>query len=215
VIILLIGRGDSYVVPRGGTRIEPYDTLLLFGNPEHLRSAVERVLAPPTGAIHTAAEMDNLGVLPATTDERLLNQQVVIVGHGRVGRWVREGLSTRGVPMVVVDKKRSIVEKLRAEGLAAVRGDATSPMTLAQAHVARASVLVVTIPQMVGVRQIVDNARGLNGDIRILVRADRESDAALVQDERAITLVYAEREAADSLVRRALGSMRERADGVS
>lgn len=48
VVILLIGRGEEFVVPRGNTFIEPYDTLLLFGRSAELQHAVQHILSPPT-----------------------------------------------------------------------------------------------------------------------------------------------------------------------
>ncbi len=49
VLILLIGRGESFLVPRGETRIEPHDTLLVLGTPADLRATHELLEAgePP------------------------------------------------------------------------------------------------------------------------------------------------------------------------
>ncbi|MCR4818197.1 MAG: potassium/proton antiporter [Fretibacterium sp.] len=44
VTILLINRGSKFLIPKGGTRLEADDTLLLFGERNHL-SVVERELA--------------------------------------------------------------------------------------------------------------------------------------------------------------------------
>ena len=47
---------------------------------------------------------------------------------------------------MVAEQNRELVEKLRAEGMAAVSGDAADPAVLIQAHIARARVLVVATP---------------------------------------------------------------------
>ena len=39
VLILLVGRGESFLVPKGDTRIEAHDTLLVLGSPADVRAA--------------------------------------------------------------------------------------------------------------------------------------------------------------------------------
>ena len=67
------------------------------------------------------------------------------MGFGRVGRRIGDSLLARGIPFVVAEQNREIVERIRATGIAAVAGDAAEPAVLIQAHIARASgVLVVS-----------------------------------------------------------------------
>jgi len=46
VLILLIRRGQEFVVPKGQTRIEAYDTLMCMANGEDLRKAQAVLTAP-------------------------------------------------------------------------------------------------------------------------------------------------------------------------
>jgi len=46
VLILLIRRGRTFVVPRGKTRIEAFDTLMLLGPPDILHTAEDMLLRP-------------------------------------------------------------------------------------------------------------------------------------------------------------------------
>ncbi len=46
VTILLISRGDKYLIPKGGTVLEQDDTLLLFGDRAKLPGVVEKLSAP-------------------------------------------------------------------------------------------------------------------------------------------------------------------------
>ena len=50
------------------------------------------------------------------------------------------------VPFVVAEQNRELVERLRDRGVHAVTGDASDPVVLAQAHVARARLLVIATP---------------------------------------------------------------------
>jgi len=201
VLILLIGRGDGYVVPRGQTRIEPYDTLLMFGEPAALRVAGGAVHSPKPPVRAELATDDPLAMLPMTTDEKFLSRQVVVIGYGRVGRRVCDALAARNIPFVVAEQNRQIVEQLRACDIPAVAGDASSGMVLAQAHVARAALLAVAIPDTHKVRQVVENARRLNPGIEIIVRTHSEMEATLLRSEGAGTVLLAEEELATSITR--------------
>jgi CPA2 family monovalent cation:H+ antiporter-2 len=124
---------------------------------------------------------DPLAELPMSTDRKFLANQVVLVGYGRVGRHIAQALYARGVPLVVADQNRELVERLRAEGRAAVFGNAVEPETLVQAHVADARLLVIATPQTVEVRAMVETARALNPDIDVVVRSHNEEEAQLLQ----------------------------------
>jgi CPA2 family monovalent cation:H+ antiporter-2 len=126
---------------------------------------------------------DPLAELPMSTDRKYLANQVVLVGYGRVGKRIAQALYARGVPFVVADENRELVERLRAEGQAAVFGDAVAPETLVQAHIADARMLVIATPQTVQVRQMVETARALNPDIEVVVRSQNEEEAQLLQSE--------------------------------
>jgi CPA2 family monovalent cation:H+ antiporter-2 len=127
---------------------------------------------------------DPLAALPMSTDRMLQKGQVVLVGYGQVGQHIAAALAERHVPCIVADSNREVVEKLRAAGRAAVSGDASDPIVLVQAHITRAAMLVVTTPDALASRQMVDIARKLNPDIEIVLRSDTEDGAALLRGEK-------------------------------
>lgn len=206
VLILLIGRGEGFVVPRGQTRVEPYDTLLLLGDPAALKSASEAIFSPPPPR-KPKAPIDPLEALPLSTDEKYLSRHVVVVGYGRVGRRICDAFAKHRVPFVVVDEERAIVEKLRAQGVPAVVGDASTPIVLAQAHLKRAASLVIATPETMKVRQIVDTARAINPNIDIVIRTHSEMEAKFLEQERSGRVILAEQELANSMVRHVLGRL--------
>ncbi len=199
-LILLIGRGDGFVVPRGQTRIEPYDTLLVLGEPAALREAGDTLLSAqasprrPVGALE-----DPLSMLPSATNEKYLSKQVVVVGHGHVGRRICEALRARGIPFVVADRDRETVERLRERDVPAVYGDASTAMALAQAHVARAALLVITTPDVMKVRQMAEVAKRLNPSIEIAICSHSEMEATLLRSEHTGVVFLGEEQLAQSL----------------
>jgi monovalent cation:H+ antiporter-2, CPA2 family len=150
---------------------------------------------------------DPLAELPASTEERFLARQVVLVGHGRVGRGVAQALRERDVACVVVDQNRERVEALRAEGMAAVCGDAAEPGVLIQAHIARAAMLVIATPDALDVRRMIDTARTLNPGIEVVLRSHNEVEAAWIADDSGARVFVGEQELARAMVGHVLGRM--------
>lgn len=206
VLVLLIGRGEESVVPRGRTRIEPYDTLLLLGRPDALHEASKAVLSP-TPPRHPRIPDDPMATLPLTTEEKYLTRQVVIIGYGGLGKRVCNILKKHDVPFVVAEQDRVIVEHLREIGQPAVVGDASSAMVLAQAHVARASVLVITTPDALKALQMIETARILNAGIDIVVHAQSEMEATMFAKENVNRILVAENELAKNITSHILRRM--------
>ncbi|MCE7798345.1 Kef family K(+) transporter [Sphingobium sufflavum] len=128
---------------------------------------------------------------------------VVLVGHGRVGRIVRERLATSG-ELVVIDTEPDVVDLKPAAGLTIVTGNAARPEVLAKARLGEARLLLVAIPNVFEAGQVVDQARRRNPDLRIVARAHSEGDAAHLEGLGANLAIMAEREIATRMAELAL-----------
>ncbi|WKB52950.1 YbaL family putative K(+) efflux transporter [Eleftheria terrae] len=144
---------------------------------------------------------DPLAELPLSTDRKYLSKQVILVGYGRVGRQVAQALTERHIPFVVADENRELVERLRAEGLPAVSGNATEPAVLIQAHVAEARMLVIATPDTIDVRRMVETARSLNPAIEVVLRGHNEEEAELLADAQLNRVFLGETELARAISR--------------
>ncbi|HEX9986224.1 MAG TPA: YbaL family putative K(+) efflux transporter [Thermoanaerobaculia bacterium] len=151
---------------------------------------------------------DPLAELPMTVDQSQLTGQVVLIGYGRVGRRIAAALVREGVPFVVAEQNRELVEELRNRGHHAVSGDASEAMVLAQAHVARAAMLVIATPDTVHVRRMVDLARRLNPKIEIVVRTHSEEEAELLRKDHVGEIFMGEHELASGMTRHVLQKMK-------
>ena len=100
----------------------------------------------------------------------------IVVGYGRVGRIVVEGLETMELPTVVIEQDRQRTHELRAMGVPAVHGNATTLGVLEHAHVAGAKVLVLAAPETFQTSHIIELARGHNPDIEIAVRGRLDAE---------------------------------------
>ena len=159
------------------------------------RSKLARLLERP---------VDPLAMLPMSTDRRYLAGQVVLVGYGRVGRRIGLTLSESGIPYVVAEQNREIVERLRSKGIPAVSGDGSDPAVLIQAHIANASMLVVATPDTFDVRQMIEIARTVNPGIETVVRTHNEEEAGLLERETAEKVFLGEEELAKGMSRHVL-----------
>jgi CPA2 family monovalent cation:H+ antiporter-2 len=145
--------------------------------------------------------------VPANTDRALLSGQVVLVGYGQVGAQVAGRLLTRKLPFIVIDHNREQVENLRSESIPAVCGEASSADTLVQAHVVTAAMLVVTIRDTGPIPSLIEIARTLNPEIRIILRADNDEDADLFLQSSSDTVVNASEALAVRIDAHILGTM--------
>ena len=143
---------------------------------------------------------DPLCSLSGTEPQAGETVRAVLIGHGRVGRRISRALQEQGVRHVVIEQNRERVDDLRKDGLSAVYGDAESPDVQRQAHVPEASLLVIAVPDTVGVRQMIDTAKSLNPDIAVVARTHNAAEAALFENEGLATVFLGERELARNMV---------------
>jgi len=147
---------------------------------------------------------DPLAELPASVNQDLLTGHVLLVGYGRVGSRIAEALAAKGIPFVVAEQNRELVEGLRQRNVPAVSGDASDPAVLIQAHVARARLLIVATPDTAGVRKMVETAKTLNPKIETLLRTHSDEEAALLRQENLGMVFMGEHELARAMTRQVL-----------
>jgi CPA2 family monovalent cation:H+ antiporter-2 len=144
---------------------------------------------------------------PQPSDVQLheIHNHVILVGYGRIGATVSEALARAGAPQVVIEEQERVVADLRKRGGLVIHGDASRPDVLERAHVRNAKLLVVTAPEPVRARRIVEVAREANPHITIAIRTHSANEQAFLDHLLATAIdstgraVYTEREAALSL----------------
>lgn len=88
-------------------------------------------------------EDDQLGQISAETDG--IEQHVLVIGSGRVGRVLARLLKTRNIPFIVLDSDAQQVSRGRAEGLPVFFADGSRPETFRAAHTDEAKIAVVAM----------------------------------------------------------------------
>ena len=142
---------------------------------------------------------DPLSMLPDEVSQDYLKDQVVIVGHGEVGRRITQQLMAEQIKVVIAEENREIVENLREKGIAAVSGLATEAGVLIQAHIQHARLLVLSPMDVLDIHKIIDIAKTLNPQIQIILCAENKQEAEILRQENLGQVYFAKEEMANNM----------------
>ena len=131
-------------------------------------------------------------------------EHVIVVGYGRVGKFVAEGLRAAGRDFILIDDQFDVVELAAKAGLQTVRGNAATTEILNEARIERASHLLIAIPEGFEAGGVAEAARELKPDLAIIARAHSAEEARHLKSHGANRVVMAEEEIARQLVLAAL-----------
>jgi CPA2 family monovalent cation:H+ antiporter-2 len=126
----------------------------------------------------------------------------LLVGYGRVGKRVAEGLKGR-TPLVVIEDDPERAAELRAAGFETVNGNAVKPEVLLKAGLARATHLFVAVPSPFEAARIIEQARAANPKAEIIARAYTDADVELLKSMGASHALVGEDEIAKGMLARA------------
>jgi CPA2 family monovalent cation:H+ antiporter-2 len=143
---------------------------------------------------------DESAELPAT--------QAIILGCGRVGRYVSDSLSANGISHVVVDYDGVAIAKRKKAGAHVVYGDASSAVVLAQANPSHARMAFVSLPEAELTVMAIRALKSLAPNIEIIARVHRGEDIPVVREAGAARVVHAEFEAGAAMIREGLMEMK-------
>ncbi|QPF37610.1 cation:proton antiporter [Acinetobacter sp. TTH0-4] len=150
---------------------------------------------------------DPLAMLPDDVSQDYLRDQVVIVGHGEVGRRITRTLMAQDIKVVIAEENRDIVESLRTKGIAAVSGHAREPSVLIQAHIQHARLLVLSPMDILDIHKIVDIAKTLNPQIQVLVCAESKEEAEVIRRDGIGEVYFAKEEMAKNMTNHILNQI--------
>jgi voltage-gated potassium channel len=195
LIVLFAGATIGYVVIDGfGWLDAAYMTVITlstvgYGEVHHLDSAGRLftigVIVASFGTLVYAAAMvtelftsgraiKHLNQARGRRMRHALEGHVIVVGFGRVGQAVADGVRDQGVPCLVLDRSADHEAAIRGAGCVALVGDATDEADLVEAGLHRARALVAAAEQDDINLVITLTARALRPDLRIVSRVNEE-----------------------------------------
>lgn len=142
-------------------------------------------------------------VIPPTT----LTGHAVLVGFGRVGRLVGEGLMRERWPLLVIEENRERAAVQPDEAIQVIAGNGAKPEVLGAANLPHARILIIAIPDVFESGQIVEQARAISPGLDIIARAHFDEEVAHLTARGASTVVMGEREIARTMLEYARGDL--------
>ncbi len=129
-----------------------------------------------------------------------LTDHVVLLGYGRVGRYVAPRVIEAGIPMLVIDTDQNALNALKADGVETLRGNAVTKEVLAAANFAGARCLLVAIPDAFESGYAVELGRKANPALPIIARSHSEDETAHLKKHGATEVIMGEHEIAKSMI---------------
>lgn len=129
-----------------------------------------------------------------------IRDHVVLLGYGRVGKYIGRALSMSGIPFLVVDYNQHVLATLKNSGIQTVYGDPADKEVLDYAQVDLAKSIVIAIPDRHTQEMVIANALSLNRKIKIICRTHHETDQRHLKSLGVQTLIQPEFEAALTIV---------------
>ncbi|WP_081837564.1 YbaL family putative K(+) efflux transporter [Xanthobacter sp. 91] len=154
--------------------------------------------AAPAPAPHPAPKPAPKPV-PALPETALANH-TVLVGYGRVGRLVADGLKAAGTPFLVIEDQGDRLEELKRLDIEAVNANAASAPAIAAANVAGARRIILAIPDGFEASNVLKKARQLNPAIEIVARAHSDAEVEHLRQSGANFIIMGEREVARGML---------------
>lgn len=133
-------------------------------------------------------------------EKQTLRDLVVLVGYGRVGRYISENVQKAHIDLVIIEQNRERVEALRENGYHAIAGDASYPEVLQESAIEKARALIIAVPDPFEARRILETARELKPDIKILVRAHNDEELTYFMEQQVDLALTGPREIARHMV---------------
>jgi CPA2 family monovalent cation:H+ antiporter-2 len=168
---------------------------LLFAILDRWLARAEAAPPAPDALLDTSSDEGEARTTSVLTDH------VVLVGHGRVGRFVSEKLRAADIPFLVIEVDEERANTLRVSGIETIAGNAADPEVAASANVRAARCLLVVIPDAFESGQVVDQARRLNPTLPIIARSHSEAESAHLRKFGVDRAILGEQEVARAMVK--------------
>ena len=148
--------------------------------------------APAEAAVEASAPKTVVEDLAPVT----LTQHAVVVGYGRVGSMIAQGLVGAGETTLVIEERHQLAELARGQGLEVLSGNGVRSALIKAANLEQARWLFIAIPNGFEAAQIAEQARKLNTELKIIARAHSDAEVEHLKKHGADHIVMGEREIA-------------------
>lgn len=129
-----------------------------------------------------------------------LEAHAVIIGYGRVGHSIAEGLRAKGMPLVVIDARLPRVRDAMADGVEAIYGSAAALSVLQAASIENARLVVLALVDHESTLAVIRQIRSLNPTVTITARAEQTEGESSLRAAGASLVIVPELAGANTLL---------------
>jgi monovalent cation:H+ antiporter-2, CPA2 family len=211
-ILATIGRDLGILTPEATNVLVAAAMVSIVLNPVAYRTIkpIERWVSRRPGL---AAFLNRPPAMPSDLKQSQADRSVdparraVVIGYGPTGRTVVRLLRDNGIMPTVVDLNMDAVRELREAGVDAIYGDANRPETLQAAGVHRVGSVILGSAGVGSSEEIIQAARTLNPQVRVLARVAYLRDVAALKKAGANAIYSGEGEVALAFIEDILASL--------
>jgi CPA2 family monovalent cation:H+ antiporter-2 len=129
-----------------------------------------------------------------------LTDHVVLLGYGRVGRFVAPRVIEAGLPLLVIDTDAEALKRLSGTRVETLRGNVVNKEVLAAANLANARCLLVAVPDAFEGGFAAELGRKANPALPIIARSHSEDETAHLKKHGATDVIMGEHEIANAMI---------------
>jgi len=133
--------------------------------------------------------------------------RVLILGYGRVGRYVSNALRAESVPHLVVDYDGAALLDLKDSGVQVIYGDASSPIVLKQGSPHCLELAIIALPEATATESAIRTLKEIAPHLPVVARVHRGDDIPRMRQAGADAVVHGEFEAGTEMIRQSLGRL--------
>ncbi len=198
---ILVGLGVSLALlpERGRDLVLAGAILSILLNPVFF-ALLDRYLAKSGAAAEPETAEESKRATREPIPVSTLTDHVVLIGYGRVGRFVGRALLEANAPLLVIDTASAVLAPLKDQGIVTITGNVTDKEVIAAANLAAARCLLVAVPDAFEGGYAVELGRKANPSLKIIARSHSEEETAHLMKHGATEVVMGEYEIAKAMI---------------
>jgi len=130
--------------------------------------------------------------------------RVIVIGAGRVGRYVSDALRAKTIAHAIVDYDGTATARLRENGVSVIYGDATSETVMEKTKPKSAELAVIALPEAATIEMVLRLLKQMAPNLPVVVRVHRGVDIPRMRAAGADAVIHAEFEAGTEMIRQGL-----------
>lgn len=137
-------------------------------------------------------------------EEEDMQDHIVIAGGGRVGKLLASVLFKLKYNFVIIENSFQYFEQVKERGYPVIFGDASDGEVLLAAGIQKSKLVLITIPNILTAKSIVEHIQNISQEIHIIVRTDSFEGMRILREKKIFEVVLPEFEAGIEIIRQAL-----------